>query len=289
MLRWFVGSWQRVHRWRWWLRRPVKLGVFLLVVALVLYPKFWLLPEWWRRLGDVNGLLEPNHPGLAGLERAARAKLGNEPAPEAILKAVEQAVHERIPYAWDWDVWGVMDYVPTVAEVLEQGREDCDGRAVLAASLLRRMGCDAWLVSDLVHVWVATPVGETMGPGRGEKTLVGTKTGTRTRLSLAGLVNLGRGTAFGVSVFPIGRELIILAALCGLSLRPGTPMRRQIGGCVLLVAAFGLLRVSGEVVGRGEALPMQFWLGLASAVAGWLLLVVRGAGKRWRSRAARPE
>jgi hypothetical protein len=289
MLRWLVDSWRRVHRWPWWLRRPAKLGVFLLLVALVLYPKFWLLPEWWRRLGHINGLIEPSHPGLASLEQVARAKLGQERAPEAVLRAVELTVYERIPYAWDWDVWGVMDYVPTVAEVLEQGREDCDGRAVLAASLLRRMGCDAWLVSDMVHVWVATPAGETMGPGRGEKTLVGTESGTRARLSLAGVMNVGRGTAFGVGVFPIGRELIILAALCGLSLQPGTPTRRRIAGCLVLVAAFGLLRVSGEAVGRGEALAMQFWLGLAAAVVGWLMLVVTGGGKRSRSRAARPE
>jgi hypothetical protein len=289
MLRAAARVWHRVHRCRWWLRLPFKLALFVLVVTLVLFPKPWLLPEWCGRLRHVERLIDPHQPALADLEQVVRKELRGEPEPRAALKAVERAVCQRIPYAWDWDVWGVADYVPTVAEVLEKGREDCDGRAVLAASLLRRMGYDAQLVSDLVHVWVVTPAGETMSPGSGEKTLVGSETGTHARLSLQTLANLGRGTAFGIGVFPLGRELIILAVFCGLAGHPGVSRRRWIVACTLLLAALALLRVSGEAVGGRGPMPLTFWVGLTAGVLGWLALVVRGAARRPRSSAAPPE
>ena len=135
-----LRSWRRFHRRRRLLRWPIKNVLFVLVVAATLYPKPWLLPRWIARLGDMNAVLEPQHPGLEPFERAVRGLLPAGASPTSVLKAVEKTVYARIPYAWDWDVWGVMDYLPTVGEVLAQGREDCDGRAGIAASRRRRLG-----------------------------------------------------------------------------------------------------------------------------------------------------
>ncbi|MBU0637767.1 MAG: hypothetical protein KKB50_02795 [Planctomycetes bacterium] len=290
MLDVLVEHWQRWHRGPRRLRWPAKWGGFLLVLGLVLYPKVWLLPTWLRRMADLNAVVDPTHPGLAELERDVHGLLGGDESPEALLEAVQQVVYRHIPYAWDWDVWGVMDYLPTVDEVLAQGREDCDGRAVLAASLLRRLGQPAWLVCDLKHTWVGTPVGETMSPGAGEQTLVGDQEGTRPRISLGLLANVGRSLAFGASVFPLARELIILATLCAVSVQPWSSMWRRGAGCLLLLVALGVLRTTGGAAGEGTG-PHGAWIwaGAGLAVGGWLLLMVRAGGPRKRSRPTLPE
>ncbi len=276
-----MGIWFRVHRWPRWRRWLLKAAAFLLVVALVLYPRLWLLPRQIARLGNMNAMLEPDLPALGELERAVRAEVGADAGPDAVLEVVERVVCQRVPYAWDWDVWGVMDYLPTTREVLEQGREDCDGRAVLAASLLRRLGYDAWLVSDMKHMWVGTPVGETMSPGQGEKTFDGGDEGTQVRLSAGMVANLGRGLAFGIAVFPLTRELIIVAALCGLTMHPHSSVRRRVAGCLLMLLALGLMHDAG---GTGSGLarqPLLVWAGAAVGLVGWLLLAVKAGGHRW--------
>ncbi len=287
---------ERVHRIHPLLRWPAKLVLFILITGLVLYPKWWLLPTWIARLGNLNSVIDPSHPALAELEQRVREKLPADAPPADLLKAVERVVYERIPYAWDWDTWGVMEYLPTTAEVFEVGREDCDGRAVVAASLLRRLGVEAWLVADLLHMWVETPQGETMSPTGGEKTLSARPTDSqpalRTRLTVsAELVrNLARGFSYGVAVFPLLREVLILAALCLLTVHPWSSGWRRISGVLLCWIALDLLRD----VGRQAAMQMQA-AAVAQAVAAvllaltaWLVLAFKAAGSPARSRAAQP-
>ena len=277
-----VAAWRRVHGWSWWGRWLVKGGLVAVTCALALYPKVWLIPTWVGRLRNLNGVLDPECPGLADLEADVRAGVGDEATPEAVRKAVEATVRTRIPYAFDWETWGVMDYLPTVAEALELGREDCDGRAVVAASLLRRMGQEAWLASDLKHVWVVTPEGELMSPGKGAKAMVGGESGTKTAVSWATLASLGRAATFGVAVFPVGRELLMLAALCVAAMQPNSQRWRRVAGCLVLLVALIVLRAAGASAEALAAQPVFVWVGLAAALAGWLLLVVgvrpRGGG-----------
>ncbi len=267
----------------------MKTAVFCLVAALVLYPKVWLLPIWISRLRNLEVTLDPNHPGLARLEAELSASMDSDAPLPDLARPLEQLICERIPYAFDWETWGVMDYVPTVAEVMAKGREDCDGRAVVAASLLRRLGYEAWLTSDLKHVWVVArdtraPAGaeiELMSPGRGQRTLTGDRIGTRVRIGPATVRNLAHGLAFGVGVFPLGREFIILAALCAVTMHPWSSTIRRIAGCLLLAAALGLVRAAGPAADRLADRPILLWSGLAVAVLGWLILLVkaRGAGR----------
>ena len=176
------------------------------------------------------------------------------------------------------DVWGVVDYLPNTEEVLRAGREDCDGRAVVAASLLRRMGHEAWLASDLQHVWVVTPKGETMSPGKGEKTIQAGPDGTRLRMTTKMLGNLNRGITFGISVFPLTRQLIILAALCGLTMQPRSSVLRRCIGCLLMLAALAVLHDVGRTSAGQEG--AMVWVGWGLAAAGWLTLVIRAGGRR---------
>lgn len=271
-------------RWRRWHGRGavkrvlLKLAAFLLVVAVALYPKPWLIPSWASRWANLGSLIEPDHPALAALE----AELGAGPRREgeALRAQVQQVVLRRLPYAWDWQTWGVMDYIPTVGEALALGREDCDGRAVVAASLLARCGVPATLETDFRHVWVSTPDGDLMGPTGGARTIRSTPGGTRVRVTAGTLTSLLDAIAFGIGVFPLGRELLIVGAMVLLTWHPRVAWPRGAVGAVSLLASLALIRAvhsgSGDPPAGGAWLV---WAGSAAAVAGWGLIA-------WRARRA---
>jgi hypothetical protein len=281
-----AAFWHRLHAWPRLARWSVKGGVLVLCALLALYPKVWLMPTWIERLEDLNSVLDPNYAGLAELQERVEAQVSEPRALEAMLGPVERVVNQRIPYAFDWDTWGVMDYVPTVAEVFAMGREDCDGRAVVAASLLRRMGYDAWLVCDLKHVWVAArdtsgtvPVEcELMGPGEGAKTLAAGAAGTRLDLR-AVFGNLVRSVSYGTAVFPLGREMVILVGLMVTAMQPRSSLKRRAAGCAILATALFLLRAAGSD-GIGGSMWGLFGLAAAALAGGLVLLAVRAGGRR---------
>lgn len=272
-----LKAWHILNAWPWYGRIPIKILLFLSVLFLTLYPKFWLLPRTIDRYRDMNAMLDPDHPELELLEQRVRDDSPDAADGRTALAAVQKVVYQRIPYAWDWEVWGVCEYLPTIAEVFEKGREDCDGRAVVAASLLRRLGYEADLVSDLLHVWVHTPAGETMSPTGGEKTFIATATGTKAAFSWKSLNNLCRGAAYGVSVYPLSREIVILAAFCALTMQPRSSVWRRIAGCLILWIALDVLRSSGRSAAmQGQAADvLRAWLGVLLIAVGWLVLAVR--------------
>lgn len=283
-----AAAWHTLHRRPRWALWPLKTGAFVLVLLLVLFPRVWLIPAWLARLSNLNTVIDPRHPAVNELAaRVADAAGPNAPLNDVAV-AVETLVRQRVPYAFDWETWGVMDYLPTVAEVFAHGREDCDGQAVVAASVLRRLGFEAWLVSDLLHTWVVardtTPEPpltiQLMSPGRGDQTLTGGAEGTRARFSTATLANVGRALSFGVAVFPAERELVIVAALWLILMQPRSPgWRRLAGGAVLLAALLCLRSAEGPVPGEAYR-PGLAGLGLASLAAGCVLLMYKSPKAR---------
>jgi hypothetical protein len=214
-------------------RVPLKWLVFILVVVVVCYPYPRLLLRHIRHWQDPNALLDPAAPALQPLAEELRHALPPDLAPSERLRRVQKFVLERVPYGWDWETWGMADYLPTVAEALEMGREDCDGRAVVAASLLRALGQEATIVTDFSHVWVRTPMGDLMGPGRSDAIVV---TDDGLSLRLQGLAQIPQAFAYGVAVFPWWRELVIIVAAWWLMLRRSTSL-----AAAVLSLAFALL------------------------------------------------
>lgn len=271
-----VLHWRRFHDCPWLVRGPTKSIFLSFVVALTCYPRFWLLPRHLNHLRDLNSVLQPDHVGLAPLEAEVRANLPPNAKPPAALKLVQEVVHRHIPYAWDWDTWGVADYLPTTAETLALGREDCDGRAVVAASLLQRMGYKAWLVTDVLHMWVATESGETMSPGKGSKSLAITSTGTKSMIDWQLLRNVWRGLSYGIVVFPLSREIVILAALLSVLIHPRSSVSRRIAGGVLVSIGLALWRIVEPSRVAEETTPGVIWAAAACSVIGLLILVPQG-------------
>ena len=270
--------WVRFQNGRWWWRVPLKGALLGLAVFAVCFPYPSLFLRHAQRWRDPAALIEPEAVGLVPLVNELRTRLeGMERGPDA-LKVVEALVYEKIPYAWDWETWGVVDYIPRVEEALAAGQEDCDGRAVVAASLLRKLGYQADLVTDMTHVWVKTDSGETMSPGRMKKFVESIDGGVHVNWSA--LLNLPRSTAFGLAVFPLGRELVVLGVLCLLSVMPGMGWRVWGVGLLLMLDGVVILRWAGADPWRSNVVGQ--WLAIANAALGAGLLYVGN----WRARRA---
>jgi hypothetical protein len=68
--------------------------------------------------------------------------------------AIEKAVLARVHYRYDWEVYGMPWYCPTVEQVLEKGEGDCNGRALVFASVLEAENISYQVRVSPIHIWV---------------------------------------------------------------------------------------------------------------------------------------
>lgn len=232
-----------LNRLPWYARLPCKWLILGLTVLAVCFPYPNRLVTQIRRLQDPDALIEPDAHALDLFADDLSPILAHAPGPKQALKLIEGYVYHNVPYDWDWNTWGVADYFPTVTETIEKGREDCDGQAIVAASLMRRFGYHAELAADFGHVWVVTAHGELMSPGS-RKALVATESGWQ--LGPGALAAWLSAAGLGIAVFPWPRELIVVAVLWWLMLGRRTTVFRA-GLCLaLLLFSVWLLRIGGR-------------------------------------------
>ncbi len=254
-----------LNRFPWWARIPLKTALFLAVGLAVCFPHPGRLVTHVNRWRNPDALIEPDAPLLQPLVEEVRRKIPPDAAPREALSIVERYVYQRIPYEWDWNNWLNADYLPTVAETIERGKEDCDGRAVVAASLLRKLGFHAELVTDFAHVWVRTEQGELMGPGK-QQAVVATAEGLRVKSSA--LAALPRALAYGIAPFPLPRELILALAAWYLLLRRGAGAGCALASLALLLDGLLFLRIGGQ----DHTKPIV-WMQLVG-LANWLMALM---------------
>lgn len=227
----------------WYFRLPVKWAIIATTVLAVCFPHPSLLARHVSRWRDPNALIEPDAASLLPLLAELREKMTSDLAPKEALSTVEKFVYEKIPYEFDWNTWGNVDYIPTVDEAIAMGKEDCDGRAVVAASLLRHFGFETEIVTDFGHVWVKTDKGETMAPGK-RPAVVATDGGLS--LQPGALAQLPKAFAYGIAPFPLARELIVLAVIWWLLLHRRTSLGAALVTLALLVDGLLFLRAGGK-------------------------------------------
>lgn len=291
-------------------RIAFKLLLFALVLLAVCFPDPRLLVRHVRHVRNMDAMIDPAAPELAAFERDFREfrraqrrtrpgyasvvsawTAASAPASRAalLLKDAEAFILDRVAYDWDWNTWGAADYMPTVSEMFRRARddpggklrEDCDGRAVLAASLMRRLGHDAHLVTDFAHVWVrvaqprARPI-ELMSPGRAAA-VESTERGNRLRVDAAILRSLPLTLAYGISVFPWPRELVVYLALLILLSHRRMGWRRFAVGAALLLAGWLLLRAPADYWKQQADFA---WFGIAYVAAGAIVLMRASASAR---------
>jgi len=114
--------------------------LLMLWVLLVLYPNPLSLATSVRRLATPS--VNP-----AAVESLAASLPSNS-------VAIEEGVLQAIPYRYDWQVYGMPWYFPTVDEALKNGAGDCKARAIVLASVLEAKGIPYRINTSPIHVWV---------------------------------------------------------------------------------------------------------------------------------------
>jgi hypothetical protein len=265
--------WMRLARLPLAWRLLVKWAVLGLVTLFALYPQSVFLVRQIQHLRNIEALIQPDLPEIAVSNREIDAKLNPEEMRKDELRAVERYVYEHIRYEYDWFNWGNVDYWPTAAEVLERKREDCDGQAVLAASILRARGFKtAHLVANLQHVWVAVDGSELMGPQKDKNYR---RIGGKTVLTLPQWRTVLAGTSM-ICKFPALRSLLILAAALVLAYHPCRNLTGLLAVFTVALVGFILLLDWGNRFdARAQTLVLGPLIGsvvlLACALAGALL------------------
>jgi len=120
-----------------------------LVFLLLSWAFVALYPDPGVLIASFEHLRRPQ-PDVAAVEGLA-AQLPDDP------REIEAEVLRRLPYATDWEVWGVPWRFPTAAEALASGRGDCEARAVVLMSVLAAKGIPYNLRNSIDHMWVDYP------------------------------------------------------------------------------------------------------------------------------------
>lgn len=281
----FLRLWPWLASQRPLRRAGLKLALLAAVVLFALYPNPVLLVRQVHHLLHMEQLIQPDLPAMPEINRDINRLIETNSPALTEFKAVERYVYRRIPYQYDWHGWANLDYWPTAAEVWERKREDCDGRAVLAASILRARGhAEARLVANLQHVWVAVGTNELMGPmadrnfrREGGKMVDGKLVGARTVITLPALKTLLDSLAMTCK-FPAWRVVLMLVTLLALVFHPAMDAGRFAKLCAVMLAGYAVFldwcvrRVDKDNAGFDWNLPVA-----AALVLGALLLAWRSA------------
>lgn len=137
-----------------WVELAARLPILAAGILFLLFPHPGRALHEIRTLRDPAALIAPDDPAVAKLSAEIDAAMPAGLDRPAQVAWIEEFVEKRIVYTNDWDQWLNVDYWPTPSETLASGREDCDGIAVVAASVLKRRGFSPRIEASYEHVWL---------------------------------------------------------------------------------------------------------------------------------------
>ncbi len=271
---WFL--WRKVADLPFGGRIGVKLATFFTVLMCVLYPNPILLVKQINRYLDMESLIQTDFAAIETINREIDAELPADASPKNEFLAIQRYVYKHIRYAYDWENWGNFDFWPSAEQVWDRKREDCDGQAILAVSILRARGFKtATLVANIRHMWVNVDQQELMGPDKEQNIK---REGGKTVITLPSFDLIFGGVALYVADFPAIRNLILILTLLILSYHPCRNLTRFLGVTILGLVGFILLEdwaqemmddhvinVTGDLVIGGGLLGLSLILSLFSS------------------------
>jgi hypothetical protein len=218
-MRHVMSFWEKTARLPFWQRLLFKIGIFGGILFLVLYPRPGLFLKQLQNYFQMDALIQTDFPELERINHEIDLLLQKaERTPRQEFLTVQSYVYRRIKYAYDWETWRNIDFWPTASQVWELQQEDCDGRAILAASILRSRGFQsAQLVGNMRHIWVKVDDIELMGPDT--ETML-RREGERLIVTLPSLKLLISTVTIYIADFPAIRHLILFFTLMILLYHP---------------------------------------------------------------------
>jgi len=222
-----------------WLNIIIKIILVIIFSIFIFYPNPIKLIEQCITYTNPENLIQPKFKGIDTINAQIDSLLPLEYTREQELKTVERFVYTHIQYRYDWDLWLNADYWPSAEKVWEKGYEDCDGRAVLAASILRSRGFeDVQIVGNTVHVWVKTKQAELMGPDA-EK-IIEYEDGQAT-INLPSWRLVIKSFAFSCHIFPYARIILLIFIILAIFMFPIKNYKQWISLCLLSAVGYVLL------------------------------------------------
>ena len=142
------------------------LTLFILLLGGSLNPLLW--DEQFGRRRTPTQLIDPFSSPIQTInsefEEEYGELLGGEDSLDLdphVCEISEMYIRSLIEYKGDITNYLCIDHLATTEEVIQRGKDDCDGQAVLIASLLIHRGYDARVVLGYAHVWVEVTIDDT--------------------------------------------------------------------------------------------------------------------------------
>jgi hypothetical protein len=249
----------------------LKASIFCAITVVVLNPNLKRAFLQVEHLVAPEALIQTNFVALPYITAQLDRFVASDHGRHSEARLVARFVLKKIRYVSDYENWGNLDYWPTPAETWAKGQEDCDGRAILAASLLRARGFhSAALVVGLDHMWITVDENEKdpskpphlvalLSPNPDFSLELHKRSRMGDLLSLAEAFlhpKAFRDTSTHLFAdIPALRKVLLIMALLALCYYPGKPRAG-----FLLVMAIGLLAANFLV--RWEPDQSSPWIGL---------------------------
>ncbi len=252
--------------WRWLL----KCSLFVVVLFFVLNPNLWLFVKQLSNYADVESLIQTDFVGLDAINRDIDARLPPKATKHDEFMTVQRYVYEKIPYAYDWDNWRNLDYWPTAEHVWQRKQEDCDGRAVLAVSILRSRGfSNATLAGNVRHIWVTVGDEGLMSPDT-EQNL--RRENGKTIITLPSLSMILQNFAIYWADFPVARNLFLFFVVIVLVYHPCREFTPFLGMIIAMLVGYLLLKDWARTTTRTDQVVININLVIGTICMGGVLL-----------------
>lgn len=136
------------------LRRSItRLCIFLFLIGLFMSPFLVSIGVETYKLSNPETIIDLDHPKIIEMtEEFQNLYEYDEEDYEKLLLELKNYVYEKIPYKT-----GHPYIYPTIQDVFSGKNSDCRARALIGFSILRNMGCDAYIVGGIVdvpHAWI---------------------------------------------------------------------------------------------------------------------------------------
>ena len=249
--------WARTAEIRPVWRLLLKTAIFCCVLFFILNPNPKRFVHQVQRYFQTEQLIQENFPGIEGINREIDALLPSNATSQEEFVVVQNYVYEHIAYEYDWDNWGNIDYWPTAEAVWNRRREDCDGRAVLAASILRSRGFhSATLAGSIRHIWVQIGQQGLMNPDSEQHVRL---SDGKFSVSLPSLQLLLESVALYVADFPTIRNLALFFVALLLCHHPNRKFSHFFGIATLGLVGFILFKDWAYDVNTGKLHEMNIY------------------------------
>jgi hypothetical protein len=239
-MRIFLLLWKKTAVLPMWKRSVLKFIIFCSILLAILFPNPMLLVKQLDHYVKIDSLIQTDFKALETINRQIDALLPPHTSLQREFLAIQRYVYKQIRYEYDWENWGNIDFWPTAEQVWKRKREDCDGRAILAASILRSRGFEtATIVGNMRHIWIHVDQFELMGPDREQN--ISRKDG-KTIVTLPSFNLMIDAFALYIADFPTIRNLLLLFVTLVLCYHPGHSLTRFLGMTTLGLVGFILIK-----------------------------------------------